>query len=66
MEHDRIKHVEVGKHYIKKKLEDGGIICTPYVSAGNQLADVLTGDWIICIFCICEKRSLTLNYRCNN
>jgi len=42
MEHDRIKHVEVGKHYIKKKLEDDGIICTPCVSTGNQLADVLT------------------------
>jgi hypothetical protein len=55
MERDRIKHVEVGKHYIKKKLEDDGIICTPYVSIGNQLADVLTGDWIICIFLIVKR-----------
>lgn len=28
--HDRTKHVEIDRHFIKKKLEEG-IICTPYV-----------------------------------
>ena len=28
-------------HFIKEKL-DSGLICTPYVPTGNQLADVLT------------------------
>lgn len=29
--HDRTKHIEVDKHFIKEKLE-GGIIYTPFVS----------------------------------
>ena len=41
MQHDRTKHVEVGRHFIKEKL-DNGTICTPFVSFGNQLANVLT------------------------
>ena len=41
MQHDRTKHVEVDKHFIKEKL-DNGTICTPFVSIGNQLADILT------------------------
>jgi len=41
VQHDRTKHVEVDKHFIKEKL-DSGIIYTPFVSTGNQLANVLT------------------------
>ena len=41
VQHDRTKHVEVDRHFIKEKL-DNGTICTPFVSTGNQLADVLT------------------------
>ena len=33
--------MEVGKHFIKLKL-DSGLICTPYMSTRGQLADVLT------------------------
>ena len=40
IKHDRIKHVEVDRHFIKEKLENG-LICSPFCSDG-QLADVLT------------------------
>jgi len=41
VQHDRIKHVEVDRHFIKEKL-DSGLICTPYISSCEQLADILT------------------------
>ena len=41
MQHDRTKHIEIDRHFIKEKL-DSGLICTPYVPTGHQLADVLT------------------------
>lgn len=41
VQHDRTKHVEVDRHFIKEKLESG-LICTPYVPTGEQLADILT------------------------
>ena len=31
IQHDRTKHVEVDRHFIKEKLE-GNLICMPYVS----------------------------------
>ncbi|CAN1766567.1 Retrovirus-related Pol polyprotein from transposon TNT 1-94 [Linum perenne] len=39
--HDRTKHVEIDKHFIKEKL-DSGLICMPYISTTHQIADVLT------------------------
>ena len=39
--HDRTKHVEVNKHFIKEKLENG-LICMPYIPTIEQVADVLT------------------------
>ena len=41
IQHDRAKHMEIDRHFIKEKLE-GGLICMPYVGSGSQLADVLT------------------------
>ena len=41
MQHNRMKHIEIDKHFIKKKL-NSGLICTPYVSIDCQLADILT------------------------
>ena len=41
IQHDRTKHIEVDRHFIKEKLKSG-LICTPYVSTQSQLADVLT------------------------
>lgn len=41
MQHDRIKHIEVGWHFIKEKL-DSGLIFTSYIPSESQLAGVLT------------------------
>ena len=41
VQHHITKHVEVDWHLIKEKL-DSGLTCTPYVSTGSQLVDVLT------------------------
>ncbi|PRQ39952.1 putative RNA-directed DNA polymerase [Rosa chinensis] len=41
VQHDRTKHVEVDRHFIKKNL-DRKIICFPFVYTEDQLADVLT------------------------
>ena len=41
IQHDRTKHVEVDRHFIKEKLE-ARIIETPHVSSQEQLADLLT------------------------
>lgn len=41
VQHDRTKHIEVDRHFIKEKL-DSGLICTPFVSSKDQLADILT------------------------
>jgi len=40
VQHDKTKQVEVDKHFIKEKLYNG-TICTPLVSFGNQLVDIL-------------------------
>ncbi|RVW12994.1 Copia protein [Vitis vinifera] len=39
--HDRTKHVEVDKHFIKEKLENG-LTCMLYIPTTEQVADVLT------------------------
>ncbi|KAM7516034.1 hypothetical protein LguiA_005617 [Lonicera macranthoides] len=39
--HDRTKHVEIDRHFIKEKLE-GGIICTSFIPSNQQVADILT------------------------
>ena len=41
MQHDRTKHVEIDRHFIKEKL-DAGIIIFPFVGYEDQLSDVLT------------------------
>lgn len=41
VQHYRIKHVKIDRHFIKEKVR-AGIICTSYVKAGEQLADILT------------------------
>ena len=39
--HDRTKHVELDKHFITEKLENG-LICMLYIPTTKQVADVLT------------------------
>ncbi|KAI4365615.1 hypothetical protein MLD38_021583 [Melastoma candidum] len=41
VQHDRTKHVEVDRHFIKEKLEEG-IVEFPFVRSEDQLADILT------------------------
>ena len=41
VQHDRTKHVEIDRHFIKEKLE-AKIIKLPFVKSEDQLADVLT------------------------
>ena len=41
IQHDRTKHVEVDRHFIKDYLNQG-IINLPFVSSQTQLADILT------------------------
>jgi len=40
VQHDRTKHIEVDRHFIKEKL-DTGLICTLYVPSQDNLADIL-------------------------
>ena len=41
IQHDRTKHVEVDRHFIKQNLEEK-IIQFPFVKSEDQLADILT------------------------
>lgn len=41
VQHDRMKHVEIDRHFIKEKLE-AQIINVPFLRSEDQLADVLT------------------------
>jgi len=41
VQQDRTKHVEVDRHFIKEKIEEG-IICMTYVPTADQVADLLT------------------------
>ena len=41
VQHDRTKHAEVDRHFIKNHLNQG-TISLPFVSSQTQLADVLT------------------------
>ena len=41
VQHDRTKHVEVDRHFIKEKI-DSGQITTLFVTTHQQLADILT------------------------
>ena len=39
--HDRTKHVEIDRHFIKEKIDEG-ISKVMYINAGSQIADILT------------------------
>ena len=40
-QHDRTKHIEIDRHFIKEKLEKG-VVCMSYVPSEHQLANILT------------------------
>ena len=41
IQHDRTKHIEIDRHFIKEKLEKG-VVCMSYVPSEHQLANILT------------------------
>nr|CAD1822910.1 unnamed protein product [Ananas comosus var. bracteatus] len=41
VQHDRTKHIEIDRNFIKEKLDEG-ILCIPFVKSRDQLADILT------------------------
>ncbi|RVX18434.1 Copia protein [Vitis vinifera] len=41
MQHDRTKHVEIDRHFIKEKVNNG-TICMPFVPTMQQIVDILT------------------------
>lgn len=41
VQHDRTKHVEIDRHFIKEKLE-GGTIRLMYIPSSRQTANILT------------------------
>ncbi|XP_057478145.1 retrovirus-related Pol polyprotein from transposon TNT 1-94 isoform X6 [Actinidia eriantha] len=41
VQHDRTKHIEIDRHFIKEKLSEG-LICMPFVKSEDQLADIFT------------------------
>jgi hypothetical protein len=41
VQHDKTKHIEVDRHFIKEKLSEG-LICIPFVRSENQLANIFT------------------------
>jgi hypothetical protein len=41
VQHDRTKHIEIDRHFIKEKLSSG-MLCIPFVKSLNQLADIFT------------------------
>ena len=43
IQHDRTKHIEIDRHFIKEKLEEG-VVCMSYVPSKHQLADILTKE----------------------
>jgi len=56
--HDRTKHVEIDRHFIKEKLDEG-ILQISFVKSGDQLADVLTkGVNVVSFMKICSKMGL--------
>ncbi|GAV74096.1 hypothetical protein CFOL_v3_17577, partial [Cephalotus follicularis] len=69
VQHDRTKHIEIDRHFIKEKL-DQKLICTPFVSSENQLADVFTKrlscKQFNCIVCKLGMRKLEGEYTITN
>ena len=41
IQHNRTKHIEIDRPFIKEKLEEG-VICMPFVPLAQQIADILT------------------------
>jgi hypothetical protein len=58
VQHDRTKHVEIDRHFIKEKI-DKGILQVSFVKSIDQVADVLTkGVNGVSFMKLCDKMGL--------
>ena len=58
IQHDRTKHIEIDRHFIKEKLDEGTLQVS-FVNSGDQLADVLTkGISVVNYMKLCNKMGL--------
>ncbi|KAA0048527.1 transportin-3 isoform X1 [Cucumis melo var. makuwa] len=55
VQHDRTKHVEIDRHFIKERL-DSGSICIPYIPSSQQITDVLTKGLLRPHFDLCVSK----------
>ncbi|KAA0067119.1 Cysteine-rich RLK (receptor-like protein kinase) 8 [Cucumis melo var. makuwa] len=55
VQHDRTKHVEIDRHFIKEKL-DSRSICIPYIPSSQQVTDVLTKELLRPHFDLCVSK----------
>jgi hypothetical protein len=58
VQHDKTKHVEIDRHFIKDKIDEG-IVCMPFVGTKEQIADVFTkGLSITDFFSVIDNMSM--------
>jgi hypothetical protein len=58
VQHDRTKHIEIDRHFIKEKLDEGTLHVS-YVKSADQLADILTkGVNVVSFTEACNKMGL--------
>jgi hypothetical protein len=58
VQHDITKHIEIERHSIKEKLDEG-ILHVSFVKSVDQLADVLTkGVNVVSLMKLCDKMGL--------
>ncbi|KAJ9541315.1 hypothetical protein OSB04_027821 [Centaurea solstitialis] len=59
--HERTKHVEIDRHFIKEKIDSGGV-CIVYIPTNHQVVDVFTkglfGNRFECLISKRSKKSL--------
>ena len=54
VQHDKTKHVEIDRHFIKERI-DSGSICISYIPSSQQVTDVLTKGLFKPNFDFCEQ-----------
>jgi hypothetical protein len=58
IQHDRTKHMEIDRHFIKDKLDEGTVYM-PFVGIKKQIADVFTKELSITVFSnVIDKMSM--------
>lgn len=55
VQHDRTKHIEIDRHFIREKL-DAGEICLPYIKSQDQIADIFTKGQTVALFQKCLSK----------